>query len=835
MSDGTPPAVDAPQLRTLLLTDLCDSTGLVEKLGDAGAAAFFREHDHFVLELQQRWRGRLIDRSDGLLLMFERPLDGLGFALDYRRGLEDLGWAHGAVPLRARAGIHVGEVLIWRNSDEAVQAGAKSMEIEGLAKPLAARLMQLARPGQILLSAVAEPLVRRAARELGERGDALQWRSHGRWRFKGVPEVQEVLEVGEPGLAPLRAPSGDAKARRDLPLWRRPAALVAEVLLVAGIGLGAWFITRPEPAIAFSERDWVVVGDLRNLTGQTVLDESLEQAFRISLEQSRYVNVLSDLKVQQTLEQMRLDPQSAMLDRAVASQVAARTGARAVVLPAVNEVDNELQFSVEIVDPVTQTTIYSERASGKGLASVLGSIDKVSRQLRGNLGEAVASVQQSSIPLPQATTGNLEALRAYALAEEAMAKRSWEEARGLFESAVRLDPEFARAHLGLASIAWASGDTADASRHVANAVRVREKLTARDQLQVDAWQAEISPDGGSLSQWLTMAKLYPDHYPAQSNASWYLLAENRFEEALAHAQQGSAPQAPKRTYTLVHVARALTALGRAKEALEALEQAELAGRAPMAGARAEALILQGRPEQAAALLEAVKPEDGLPMWLNAQRGLVAVALDGDDGARAKRLALRMREMASSLPAPYPRHFTLNDLIVRSATGEAIPMESLAAIEREARKALMDAGSPARYEEVFRYAVLAYLAQRSGQVALASRCLDWLEPEALRMRNRQVDKIVTLVRANQLRLDGRVADGVELLKPQLDGTELVQARVVMRELARDGGDLSGIAEQERWLHEHHGQALAEVVAEQVLQPLNLVDVRTEISPEATGVR
>ena len=82
MSEGAPAAAETPQLRTLLLTDLCDSTGLVERLGDTQAAAFFREHDHFVLELQQRWRGRLIDRSDGMLLLFERPLDGLGFALD---------------------------------------------------------------------------------------------------------------------------------------------------------------------------------------------------------------------------------------------------------------------------------------------------------------------------------------------------------------------------------------------------------------------------------------------------------------------------------------------------------------------------------------------------------------------------------------------------------------------------------------------------------------------------------------------------------------------------------------------------------------------------------
>lgn len=828
MNGATAPTVDAPQLRTLLLTDLCDSTAVVERLGDAGAAAFFRAHDSFVLGLQQRWRGRLIDRSDGLLLIFERPLDGLGFALDYRAGLESLGKTHGITPLRARAGLHVGEVLMWHNSDEAVQAGAKSMEIEGLAKPLAARLMQLARPGQILLSAVAGPLVRRAARELGPRGEALQWRSHGRWRFKGMPEVQEVHEVGEPGLAPLRAPRGDSKTRRDLPLWRRPMALMAEAVVVLGLGVALWMFTRSEPAIAFAERDWVVVADLRNLTGQPVLDQSLAQAFRISLEQSRHVNVLSDLKVQQTLEQMRLDPQSTVLDRAIASQVAVREGARAVIVPVVNEVDDQLQFSVEVVDPSTQHTVHTEQAAGRGLGSVLASIDRVSAGLRGNFGEAVASVRTHSRPLPQATTSNLEALRAYALAEEAMAQRGWDEARGLFESAVRLDPQFARAHLGLASIAWASGDVARARRHVGDASRVRDRLTARDQLQVDAWQAEISPAGGSLSHWLTMARLYPDHYPAQSNASWHLLAENRFEEALEHARLGSVPQAPKRTYTLVHVARALTAMGRADDALVALEQAAQAGKAAQAGARAEALLLRGQRTEALALLEAIKPEDGLPLWLHAQRGLVTIALDARDGERARRLAARMRKEAAALPAPYPRHFALNDLVVRVAAGETLPLAELAEAETQARAVLADADMPARYEELFRYAVLAYLAQRSGQPALAGRCLEWLVPEAQRLRNRQLDKIVALVRANQLRLEGRPVEGVELLKPHLDGTELVQARVVMRELAPAAG------EHGRWLREHRGQALGEVIAEQVLQPLNVVDVAAG-SPAAVAAR
>ena len=83
--------ISTPVIRALLLTDLCDSVSLVERIGDVASAELFRSHDLLVLELQRRWCGRLIDRSDGMLLVFERPLHAIGFALDYMAGLDGPG------------------------------------------------------------------------------------------------------------------------------------------------------------------------------------------------------------------------------------------------------------------------------------------------------------------------------------------------------------------------------------------------------------------------------------------------------------------------------------------------------------------------------------------------------------------------------------------------------------------------------------------------------------------------------------------------------------------------------------------------------------------------
>lgn len=551
MNEHARPAFDpasSPQVRTLLLTDLCDSTQLVERLGDAPAADLFRAHDRLVLELQQRWRGRLIDRSDGLLLLFERPIDGLGFALDYARGLRELAerpeLRQHKLNLLARAGLHVGEVLTWQNSEAAVQAGAKPLEVEGIAKPLAGRLMSLARPGQILLSATAEPLARRASRELGERAENLIWKSHGRWRFKGLPDGQEVFEVGEPGFAPVRAPKSGGKAWRDIPVWRRPAALVAELMVLVGIGTGVWFVTRPVPAIAFNERDWVVVGDLRNLTGQTVLDESLEQAFRISLEQSRYVNVLSDLKVRDTLALMKRKP-GTELDRVIASEIAIRDGARAVILPTVAEVGGRVRVSAEVIDPHTQTTVYAESADGVGASSTLDSIDAVTAELREKLGEAIANIERDSKPLPQVSTANLDALKAYALGEDKYSEGDARAALGYYEQAFQMDPNFALALAAIGRVKVAEERTSEGMAVLERAAKMKQHLTPREAASLDVTIARFGPVPELLERWQRLIEMYPDQMSARfgyAQDGWMMA--NRYGDMLPHIRAASIQQSP---------------------------------------------------------------------------------------------------------------------------------------------------------------------------------------------------------------------------------------------------------------------------------------------------
>src|SRR5258705_2281982 len=134
-------------LRALLLTDVVDSTRLIATHGDAAMASVWAAHDRAARDLLPAWRGREIDKSDGMLLLFDTANDAVGYALAYHRALATLG-----VPLKARTGLHVGVVTLRENSASDVARGAKPLEVDGIAKPLTARVMSVAQGGQTLLT-----------------------------------------------------------------------------------------------------------------------------------------------------------------------------------------------------------------------------------------------------------------------------------------------------------------------------------------------------------------------------------------------------------------------------------------------------------------------------------------------------------------------------------------------------------------------------------------------------------------------------------------------------------------------------------------------------------
>ena len=192
------------EFRALLLTDVVDSTKLSEAIGDKAMAEVWTAHDRVARDLLPQWRGREIDKTDGMLLLFDSVGDAVQFALKYHQALASL-----ALPLKARAGLHFGAVILRTNSAEDVARGAKPLEVDGLAKPTAARVMSLAHGGQTLLT----PEAREA---LGETD--LPIAVARPLEMKGVSEPVELFEVGEPD-ARFSPPTTATRCSA----WSRPA------------------------------------------------------------------------------------------------------------------------------------------------------------------------------------------------------------------------------------------------------------------------------------------------------------------------------------------------------------------------------------------------------------------------------------------------------------------------------------------------------------------------------------------------------------------------------------------------------------------------------------
>ena len=154
-----------PTIRTLLLCDLIASTQLVERAGDSVAAALLSRHDRIARDLVATLNGREIDKSDGFLLLFERPIEAVRFAIGFRAGLRELAADFG-VQVTSRVGIHIGEVVLRENTAADVARGAKPLEVEGLAKAVAARVLGVSDPLDASEHAINDRRERSADRKL---------------------------------------------------------------------------------------------------------------------------------------------------------------------------------------------------------------------------------------------------------------------------------------------------------------------------------------------------------------------------------------------------------------------------------------------------------------------------------------------------------------------------------------------------------------------------------------------------------------------------------------------------------------------------------------------
>ena len=788
--------------RTLVVCDLTDSTALFDRLGDRAATEVTRRHDELARSAMQRHGGHEIDKTDGFLILFERPIQAVSFALEYQRDLRSL--AEGTQqPVNARVGIHFGEVVVWENPPAAVAKGAKPVEVEGVAKSVTARLVALAHPGQILISEVAEAMAKRAQDEPGFPAESVRWLAHGRYHVKGVSEPLMVYEVGDSQVAPLRPPVASAKAWPAQHTWRRPAWFAgAGVALLAAAASSAYLWMRNASAISFDERDWVVIGDFASENDDKTLDAMLATAFRIGIEESRFVNVVPDSSVRQALVRMQRGS-TTRIDRGIASEIALREQARAVIVPSVSQYGGRTRLVVEVVDPKDERTVATKFADAQKPSDILPAMDRLLRDTRRQLGESMHQIQESSQPLEKVTTPNLEALKvmSHALAMERAG--DFDQAERLLRHAIELDSEFATAHSRLGSVLVQRERHAEARAVLEKAASLDNRLTEKERLFLRAFLAEFEDPAAALSEWRLFANLYPDTGTGQNNAGnlhYQIFLD--YGAAEAELTKAALPKNPLRNYSLQMLGHVLIAEGKLEEAERQFRAALQFSPAPIVFGLSDALVAGEKFADAARYLDETPKQ---PLDVEAERAMRrATLLIAQGKVEAARTAVETAlSLAERLPSPNARWRAQAAMVaLQMAAGDVAAARALVARHlTELSGAAASNSNPLAMEQ------LLHAAAWAGRVGLADSAGDALD---LATRLGNLDRFpararLAKVARGELDLQAGRLDAIIARGRPVSGDDLWETHEIAARTFRAAGDSAGELAELKWLVAHAGLA------------------------------
>ena len=257
-----------------------------------------------------------------------------------------------------------------------------------------------------------------------------------------------------------------------------------------------------------TEKDYVVVTDFSNRTGDPVFDGTLRKAVALDLDQSPYLNVVSDRKVAEALKRMGRDLEEKLTPE-VGADLCQRNGIKALLVGSIDNIGNDYLLSMQVIDAASGDVLAEDHRQASRKEEVLSLVDQAGSELRKRLGESLASIHRFEKPLPEATTRSLEALRVFALGDATHFSAYEIEAIGLYKRALELDPNFALAWARLAMVYNNLGDEADADDASRHAYALKDRVSERERLYILSTSSD-------LTERRTTLELYRSTYPRDS-------------------------------------------------------------------------------------------------------------------------------------------------------------------------------------------------------------------------------------------------------------------------------------------------------------------------------
>ena len=413
----------------------------------------------------------------------------------------------------------------------------------------------------IILKALDKDPERRyqSARELGVDLQRLSTRLPASTSLGGQVQ-QPLVSASRPGPTLWQRLWPRTKSRR----W----ALGLSVATVLGALAVILWIAGTRPALSFAPRDWALVTDFDNQTGDPLFDKALFTAFTVSLEQSTHANVFPRSRLNAALRRMG-KPGAARIDEALGREICLRENIRGLVSCTITRIGQQYALSARLIDPRTGDTVrsYLERAADQN--QILAALGKIASKVRRDLGESLLSVQRSDRPLPRVTTPSLQALKLFADGRELWGKGQWGEGVKLFEAALQHDPDFAIVHaaLGSAYDSHIFNNPVLSKEHYEKALQHPERITERERLFI---QASYKHDLGYVDEAVQLydvyLKTYPDDFDTRYNLGNLLMRNERHQEAIEHYNE-VIRIAPNNANAYINLATCYSELAKHPEAL----------------------------------------------------------------------------------------------------------------------------------------------------------------------------------------------------------------------------------------------------------------------------
>ncbi len=301
------------------------------------------------------------------------------------------------------------------------------------------------------------------------------------------------------------------------------------ILRAAGIGPFATIITSG----SLEHQDLIIVADFENRTSEPELGRTISEAIRIDFEGSTAIRILDRASTQSALGRMEINPDT-VLSAGIALQIAERQGGKAIIEGDISAAGTGYQITSRIVAVTDGSQLASFRQSASDPSDVLSAIDRLSREMRAEIGEPLQSIR-STPPLREVTTPSLKALQLYSEGAELHNKGQNSEAADKFREAVRLDSTFAMAWRKLGVMGARNLTTAERDSAIVRAYRLRGKLSIRERLLIEAsyYNKRISGwrDEESIGAYQEVLRRFPNDGVALNNLPQLLAGYGRFEEA----------------------------------------------------------------------------------------------------------------------------------------------------------------------------------------------------------------------------------------------------------------------------------------------------------------